>query len=434
MKAMSLVDRFAKRIMWLRRSSMVRLALLLSLIFAVGMTAAIYVALYLGQEAIEQRMDATLEAFAATADLDDSEGESPSMIIRELEDIDRLPPPFRRAADRGASTINLERSFQGSDIWRVVVTRDNSGEPVLVAVPFEDSEEAQELLAGTLWTTTALVIALSLIIGLVAGILAQRRLARINTTLASLADGDLTARTGNKRSGDDLDDIASQLDRTAAELESLVAQTRNLSASLAHDLRTPLARLRARLELLPDGVEREDALEEAQRLSEVFDTIMRVARIEAAQGRDGFEAVRLDELVAELAEIFGPVVEDSGKELKVVTSESVSVQADKQMLVQAMANLIQNALVHGGAEITLIAEGTSIGVADNGAGVDPEHYAEIVKPMVRLDKSRATEGSGLGLALVRAVADRHAADLHLSPQNADHNRPGLKVILKFAEL
>ncbi|WP_299770324.1 HAMP domain-containing sensor histidine kinase [uncultured Tateyamaria sp.] len=175
-----------------------------------------------------------------------------------------------------------------------------------------------------------------------------------------------------------------------------MAQTRNLSASLAHDLRTPLARLRSRLEMLPDGKEREDALEEAQRLSEIFDAIMRVARIEAAQGQDGFETVQLGELVAELEEISGPVVEDEGKELMVAASDPGRVQADKQMLVQALANLIQNALVHGGNEITLIANGEAVGVAADGAGVDPEYYDEIIKPMVRLDQLRGNEGIGLG--------------------------------------
>ncbi|WP_299601041.1 HAMP domain-containing sensor histidine kinase [uncultured Tateyamaria sp.] len=266
----------------------------------------------------------------------------------------------------------------------------------MMAVPLEDSEE---VLAGILWTTTALVIAISLTIGLFAGALVQRRLARIDGALTRLAAGDLSARTGNTRSRDDLDDIARQLDRAAGELESLVAQTRNLSASLAHDLRTPLARLRSRLEMLPEEKEREDALEEAQRLSEIFDAIMRVARIEAAQGQDGFETVQLGELVAELEEISGPVVEDEGKELMVAASDSGRVQADKQMLVQALANLIQNALVHGGNEITLIANGEAVGVADDAAGVDPEYYDEIIKPMERLDQSRRSEGIGLGSPL-----------------------------------
>ncbi|MEJ8561602.1 HAMP domain-containing sensor histidine kinase [Yoonia sp. GPGPB17] len=418
----------------MRRSSMVRLSLLLSVIFALGMAATIFVALALGQNAVERRVDTTLEALASTALLESAKGESPSMILRGTDDLAGLPLPFQRAAARGGGTIELERNYLRSDIWRVLISEDSAGTPVMVAVSLEDSEQAQELLAGILWSTAGLVIAITLAIGSFAGVLAQRRLARVNKTLTQLAAGDLTARTGHARSRDDLDDIARQLDRTAAELESLVAQTRNLSASLAHDLRTPLARLRSRLEMLPEGDERSAALEEASHLSGVFDTIMRVARIEAGQGRDGFTEVPLGDLITELEEIFGPVVEDDGKVLKVALSAPATVQGDRQMLVQAMANLIQNALVHGGDEITLIGRSRSIGVADNGPGVDPSEYGEIIKPMVRLDSARSTEGTGLGLGLVRAVADRHLAHLSLAPQNAGGDKRGLRVMLNFADL
>ena len=409
---------------------MLRLSLLLSLIFAVGFTVAISVALILGQDAIERRVDETLAALAGAAVLDGTQGDSPSMILRSLDNLRGLPAPFERAASRGGGTVDLQNHLLRSDTWRVLVTRDSEGTPVMVAVPLEESAEARELLAGILWSTAALVILLTLAIGVAAGVLAQRRVLRINRTLGRLAAGDLSARTGHSRSKDDVDDIAQQLDHTASELERLVSQTRHLSASIAHDLRTPLARLQAQLEMLPEGDQRGAALEEASRLSGIFDTIMRVARIEAAQGKIGFEAVSLAELAEELREIFGPVIEDAGKLLSLEIASPASVQADRQMLVQALANLIQNALVHGGAKITLNVRGRSIGVCDNGPGVDPEQFQEIIKPMVRLEASRTTDGSGLGLALVRAVADRHGARLELS-QNDPH---GLRVNLNFANL
>ncbi len=375
-------------------------------------------------------MDATLTALAGAAVLETAQATTASMIMRSPDDLDGLPRPFGRAVERGGGTVDLEHDFLRSDIWRVLVSRDSQNTPVMVAVPLEVSSQAQEVLGGILWTTAGLVIVLSLIIGLVTGLMAQRRVQRISATLDQLAAGDLTARTEHHRRKDDLDDIAHQLDHTATELERLVAQTRHLSASIAHDLRTPLARLRAKLEMLPDGAARGAALEEASRLSAIFDTIMRVARIEAQQGRDGFETVALEPFVEELADTFGPVVEDAGKDLKIDVSTSGQVQADRQMLVQAMANLIQNALVHGGSTITLVAQGQSVGVADDGPGVDPAQFDEIVKPMVRLDAARTTEGSGLGLALVRAVSERHGAKLEFSAQKPT----GLRVILNFAKL
>jgi len=425
-----LVNRLWDKIKWFRRSSMLRLSLLLSLIFAVGFAVTIFVALTLGEDAIERRMDTTMAALAGAAVLEDARGDSPSMIMRSLDDLRGLPDQFERAVDRGGGTIDLRNDLMRSDMWRVLVTRDSEGTSVMVAVPLDNSGQAQELLARILWTTAAFVVVLTVVIGFAAGLLAQRRLLRINKTLGLLAAGDLAARTEHQRSKDDLDDIARQLDLTASELERLVTQTRHLSASIAHDLRTPLARLRAQLEMLPEGEQRGAALEEAGRLSGIFDTIMRVARIEAAQGQDGFEAVSLEALAKELEEIFGPVVEDEGKRLLIDVSSSASVQADRQMLVQAMANLIQNALVHGGEEITLFVKGHSLGVRDNGPGVDPAQFEEIIKPMVRLEASRTTEGSGLGLALVRAVSDRHAAKLRLSQNDPQ----GLRVNLDFAEL
>jgi signal transduction histidine kinase len=349
-----------------------------------------------------------------------------------LDDLQGLPQPFRRVIDSKGGTVHLDRDFQRSETWRVLVSEDSNGDPILISVPIENSDRAQELLAGVLWTTAALVIAVTMAIGFGTGLLAQRRLVRINDTLHRLRTGDLGARTGLARSKDDLDDIAHELDRTASELERLVAQAHHLSGSIAHDLRTPLARLRARLEDLPEGEERGAALEEATRMTGIFDTIMRVARIEAAQGNDGFEPVALDQFVDELAETFGPVVEDAGKRLTLDLDVASSVMADRQMLVQAAANLIQNALVHGGKDIILFAHGSTFGIADNGAGVPPGQYDEIIKPMVRLDAARSSEGTGLGLALVRAVADRHGAKLILAPNDADQNPKGLRITLNFA--
>ncbi len=429
-KATSLVHRWVHQLRWLRRSSTLRLAALLSGIFALGFVVAIFVALTLGERANERRLDATLSTIALGGAIADTRLDSAALILRPLDDLDGLPDPFVRVVSRGGGVVRLRDDLMRSDTWRVLVAQDGAGSPVFAAVPIEENEDAQELLAQILWSTAGVVVVVTLAIGLWAGLIAQRRLLRINATLGQLSAGDLTARTGLTRSKDDLDDIAKTLDQTAAELERLVAQTRHLSASIAHDLRTPLARLRAQLEMLPDGEERGVALEEASRLSDIFDTIMRVARIEAGQGRDGFEEVPLAELAEDLAETFGPVVEDENKALTLDVKAPAVVQGDRGMLVQAIANLIQNALVHGGDQITLFAHGRTIGVADNGAGVDPAAFADIVKPMVRLDAARSTHGSGLGLALVRAVTDRHGAQLEL----AVNDPQGLKVAINFTHL
>lgn len=429
----TLAYRLAKPFRWLLKSSMLRLTLILSCLFAIGMAVSIFLALTFGREAVLERVDTALASLASTVSVNESLNDNSIAIIRPLDDLGNLPNQFKRTIKKGGGTVFLGDDFKQFDAWRVMITEDNQGTPILVALPIEDSEDALNLLSGILWSTAGLVLLIALLLGITAGLLAQRRLVRINGALGRLATGDLGARTGVETASDDLDDLARQLDVTASELERLVTQTRHLSASIAHDLRTPLARLRAQLEMLPEGEERGAALEEAGRLSGIFDTIMRVARIEATQGEDGFESIDLTEFIADIEDIFGPVVEDAGKKLVLQNSDQGSVMADRQMLIQAIANLIQNAIVHGGDEITLFAKKTGqyqeIGVADNGEGVPEEQYDEIIKPMVRLDTARKTDGTGLGLALVRAVADRHRAQLQLSK-----NRPsGLRATMKFAK-
>ena len=427
---MSLGARLIGRARGLMRSSTLRLTLLLSLVFALGMTAAVWLSLAFGQDALLRRTDATLTGLAQLVEAGEVTEESGQTILRRADRVMALPPPFRRALRDGGGTVDLDDDYRGAETWRARAVPGPDGQPVLIAIPMDDSEDALELLGGILWTTAAAVLAVTLAIGWIAGGLAQRRLTRISATLDQLAAGDLQARTGTVRATDDLDVLAQKLDTTANALERLVTQTRTLSASLAHDLRTPLARLRARLESLPDGPERGAALAEAGHLSDVFDAILRVARIEATQGAAGLEPVDLHALAHELFEIFEPVVDDAGKSLRLKAEAAETVQADRQMVIQAMANLIQNALVHGGPEITIHARGADIGVSDTGPGVDPDHYDDILKPMVRLDPARGSDGTGLGLALVRAVADRHRADLTLSPVSPQ----GLNVSLRFTDL
>jgi len=208
---------------------MIRLALLLSSIFAVGFAIAVFVALTLGQNALEQRVDATLSALADASVLNEAQTTSRDMILRAPDDLSGLPRPFERAVSRNGGTVELNGNLLGSSVWRVLVSQDSEGSPIMVAVPLEEAEEAQELLEGILMSTAGVVIALTIAIGFVTGLLAQRRLKRIDETLAQLASGDLSARTGHDRSKDDLDDIAKQLDLTAGELERLVTQTRHLS-------------------------------------------------------------------------------------------------------------------------------------------------------------------------------------------------------------
>ena len=143
---MSLAGRAADRLRWLRRSSTLRLSLLLSGVFALGMTVAIFVALNLGEEAVERRVDTSLETFARAATLEGSRGDTNGMILRAPGDLSDLPEPFQRVTRRGGGTVDLSRNFRRFETWRVLVSVDSRGTPIMVAVPLDDSEEALELL------------------------------------------------------------------------------------------------------------------------------------------------------------------------------------------------------------------------------------------------------------------------------------------------
>ncbi len=260
----------------------------------------------------------------------------------------------------------------------------------------------------------------------------EKRIRRINHTLSELAAGDLSARIEMDKPKDDLDNVALEINKTAEKLQLLLAQTRQLGASIAHDLRTPLARLRVQLEQLESDDEAgvDALLEEVDHLARIIDAILRIARVEARTGCGAWREAKLEAFAQEFCENFEPVVEAQGRSLRVVMdAPSVPVSFDPDLLNQAMANLLQNALIYGEGAIEIIVSGREIGLCDEGAGVPEDKLDEIIKPMVRLDQTRQTQGSGLGLALVKAVADHHQAELIL------RNRPnsGLDVRICFPD-
>lgn len=413
------------------RSSLLRLTALLSVIFAVAMLANMAATYFLVRSQIIAQIDNDLAATAVAIDAGDYDD---SASLRIVADIALRPNvlrwSFSETARQGFHTVPLRRDH--GSIWRVLLMQLEDGDWLAVGQSIEDQEDAFEALLQVSFWTTGVALASVIALGLWLAVLAQRRLTRIGATLGELARGNLKARTGNATNVTDLDILARDVDQTAEKLETLVQQTRNLGANIAHDLRTPLALLRANLEQAEAGEAGalDRAAEEAGRMSEIFDAIMRIARVEAGTGTDSFSRVSLGDLVREVGEIFAPVVEDSGKTLDIRTSNEVILQADKRLLIQVLANLLQNAITYGGDSLTLFSQGDEIGVTDNGEGVPEEAIERIVQPMVRLDYTRQSEGAGLGLAMVRAVADRHEARLVVRNESPR----GFTVLIKFTNL
>ncbi|UXU74412.1 MULTISPECIES: sensor histidine kinase [unclassified Paracoccus (in: a-proteobacteria)] len=307
--------------------------------------------------------------------------------------------------------------------------------------PLKDLEETLvDLVAFSLAPT----VLLSLAAGVWLAAASARRVGRIETALERMASGDLTARVRDRDRGDDLSRIGAGIDRMAAAQEAATAALRQVSADIAHDLKTPVQRMAVLLADLRDrlpeqGVEADlaaRAADEADRAVAVFQSLLQIAQIEGGSPKARFAPVDLAEVARTFAEIYEPAAEDSGHRLHLapVPTAALTVNGDRTLIGQALANLIENALRHcpPGATITLSLSRHSgrvdLVVADNGPGIPADEHQRVLRRLYRLERSRTTPGHGLGLAMVAAIAEAHGADLTLSD-----NAPGLRATLSFPE-
>ena len=291
--------------------------------------------------------------------------------------------------------------------------------------------------------TLASVGTVAVLLCLVVGVLATRRvLSRINalsTTFNSVAAGDIGARFPVNGSASDIEQIGVGVNKMLDRVEALVTDVRRVSRDVAHDLRTPLTHLQQRLEQAKNEENPaariaavEGAQQKGQEILRIFDAIVRLAEIEAGAGKHRFKDVDLAAVVERVADAYRPDIEESCHRIKTVDTKPCIVRGDEDLLSQAVANLVENAMRHTptGTEMTLrvFSDGTSKGfeVVDNGPGVPPSAVDLIQKPFVRLDESRTTPGSGLGLSLVAAIARFHDAELRIAAAN-----PGLRVTMTF---
>jgi signal transduction histidine kinase len=254
--------------------------------------------------------------------------------------------------------------------------------------------------------------------------------------------GDLHRRLAVTGSGDEFDSLADSLNAMLARIEALMTGLKEVSDNIAHDLKTPLTRLRTRLETVlgaptePAAMRAavEATIQEADQLIAVFDALLRIARVEAGATGEGRAIVDAAALAAEVGELYQPVVEETGGTLDVRAAGPLPVTVNRALVAQALTNLIDNALKYGaptdgGAPaLTLTARGDGrdvfLTVADRGPGIPAADRGRAVERFVRLDASRSRPGSGLGLSLVQAVAKLHGGRLELSDA-----RPGLAATL-----
>ncbi len=269
----------------------------------------------------------------------------------------------------------------------------------------------------------------------------DRRLRRTEEALAAYATGKTSIRLPLTGANDELDRLALAVNQVLDRVAVLIETIRQITVDAAHDLKTPLTRLRCRLaeaEESPDPADVKaivhSAGADAEQIVATFDALLRIAQIEAGASRARFARVDLSDVLETVADAYGPDVEQAGQHLESRVAASLIVNGDRELLIQAFANLVENAIRHAGPNATITIEALRVPsiqaiVSDNGPGVPEADRQRVLLRFVRLDTSRSTPGTGLGLALVKAITDLHGASLVLSD-----NRPGLRVTMTFPPL
>ena len=272
----------------------------------------------------------------------------------------------------------------------------------------------------------------------------QEKLVLIEDVLERVANGDTSVRLNATGTRDQIDRISHKIDMQLERLDALMQGTRRTAASVAHDLRKPLARLTLGLERALSKAdagadvreEIEDALSGTASLTSIIATILRIARIEGGQTGE-VTSVDVRSVLDEIVDTFGPVAEDNGQLLTVAAAGDgpVLVRGDPDMIAQLVANLVGNAMAYAGdgAKIEIGTEedwrSVKLFVSDNGPGIPDDLKEKVFEPFFRVDTARTIEGSGLGLPLVKAIVDRHGATLSL-----EDAAPGLKVVVAFPRI
>ena len=339
----------------------------------------------------------------------------------------------------GFATVSADEVGQHDDDPYRVLTGKVGPNTLILAFSYGDTNELRMVvLSGFAWATI-IVAALAVAGGALVAARIQRRLDTIASTMHKVSQGRLDARIPLIGNQDDIDAVSSQINAALDRIIALMEGLRQVGYDIAHDLRTPLNRLRIALYSAlekADGpaivADLEEATAELDRTTQTFDALLRIAQIEAGARRSRFQSVDMGEVIGDVHEIYEEVAIDDGKTISAKVEPVPPLQGDRELLVQMLANLVENALRHtpSGVEIRIacgkIGGQIRISVTDNGPGIPAEERERVFQRLYRMDKSRTTPGSELGLSMVKAIAELHGANVALGDA-----APGLIVTVSF---
>lgn len=337
----------------------------------------------------------------------------------------RLYGDLPRGASRtGWGTIAIIEREHGGQMRETMTrlgTRLPDGLLLVVATDNYDVDRLREDL-GRFTLLSGLGITLfALIGGYLIGRAFLRRLDRVNRAVDRIVDGDRAERLPAIGFGPEFDGLTRNLNRMLERNAAAMEALRQVSTDIAHDLRTPLTRLHQRLEQMrdagaPDPAGIDDALDQTANLLATFQALLRIGTVEGGVGRQRFVPVDLSALMIRIHQAYQPVAEDAGHVLLAEHAGDAVVEGDETLLAQMITNLIENAIVHTPAgtiittSLTVTGDGVTMEVRDTGAGIPVAERVNIFRRFHRLDASRHTEGAGLGLAMVAAIAGLHGAE------------------------
>ena len=370
---------------------------------------------------------------------------SGQMIVGNVND---LPPEV--LSEPGTYSFNYDRERplgEADDPQRqgIAVVRSAKLESGLILVVGRDVVERRGFTAIIFqWFAVGVggILVFSLIAGVLTAVRVLRRIDTISSTSRKIMSGSLSERVPVTRRNDEFDALATSLNRMLDRIEQLMQGMKEVTDNVAHDLKTPLTRLRNKAEsALRDGQDEtarkealETTIEESDKLIKTFNALLLIARAEAGTPTGALTDLDLSAVVADVAELYGPLAEEEGLVLESQVAEGIRLAGNRELLGQALVNLIENALKYyvpmegsaGRIVVGLRRDGDRvlIEVADNGPGVPAEDRKRVIERFVRLEESRTEPGSGLGLSLVAAVAQMHHGVLRI-----EDNAPGVRAVI-----
>jgi len=364
-------------------------------------------------------------------------------------------PSFQPAAGNLKVWPAVLRGDAGWESFSTPAWKPDAADRPLLRARFETLPDGYHLLVGRdisdldafareINTALALVVSLIFVLAGAASISITRgtvaRIEAINATSRAIMQSGLGRRIALRGTHDEWDQLAANLNLMLDRIEALMGEVKQVTDNVAHDLRTPLTRMRGRLEKasnrprepVSDQSLIEDAMTELDGVLRTFASLTRISQIEASDRSVHFRPVNVTELASEVVELFDAAAEERRGRLNLVADRPVFVTGDRDLLFDAIANVVDNAIKHGrgaghvSVEIAPSHAGAIISVADDGPGIPADEHANVFKRFYRLERSRGTPGSGLGLSVVAAVARLHGASIEMLD-----NQPGLKFRLHF---